>query len=486
MSKVIQLDVKKKHINSLKSASNTLEVKIDEATKVRMDKEAKRKEFENKIQENRINPDVFLMNAEVKNDENAHLFDMDFSEFLLPRKKNPELDKKRQDIDRRLQQNKEDYNMNVDDELTTLLNNIDLIDQPTYSINNEHKNVVSNNFSNMSKKTIKYNKVQERTQGNCAKKTDNSKSSKLFENEKYGKKVSSEKVFNFENKFRTTINSNSNSRNMYETQPIETHQPTENKEQLRQVEKPYYEVSKSSKINGDSDITILRNQVHKPLVPIGNPQPFNMHSNIKLQKMNFTTVASKLSNLNKSLQHSTIRRPKPTLKLDLSYLNPRLRPHIMPNDPMFHNEFDSSYKLPKIQSPTYIAPPKGDLTPLPSPTTIPFPYEKDPDIHPVHIVDFKPLPKQTELLQQPSRQPSKQPSKQLRQPSKQLRQPSKQLRQIKLPKQKVDYQNELYTVLARKNKLPNTVKNPKKAPRKLMKDIYRFSRPFNITFKTKF
>ena len=121
---------------------------------------------------------------------------------------------------------------------------------------------------------------------------------------------------------------------------------------------------------------------------------------------------------------------------------------------------------------------KEILNRLPSPTSIPFPYEKDPDIHSIDIGDIKPLPKGSgsgsgtnkKKLIQPSRNPSRKPSRQI----------SRQ------PKEKISQQSKLYTVLSRKNKLPNTVKEPKKAPRKLMKDIYRFSKPFKITFENKY
>ena len=53
-------------------------------------------------------------------------------------------------------------------------------------------------------------------------------------------------------------------------------------------------------------------------------------------------------------------------------------------------------------------------------------------------------------------------------------------------KRKVSYQHALYTVLSSNNKIPNTIKNSKGAPKKLMRDIYKYSKPFNITFKNKY
>jgi len=60
MSKIIQIDVKKQHLKLLQNASNTLEVKLDEATKKKMARDKKKKQFQKKVEENRINPNVFL------------------------------------------------------------------------------------------------------------------------------------------------------------------------------------------------------------------------------------------------------------------------------------------------------------------------------------------------------------------------------------------------------------------------------------------
>jgi hypothetical protein len=50
--------------------------------KKRLDDEAKKKDFE-KMQENKVNPNTFLMNAKVKNNDNAHLFQMDFFRIFI-------------------------------------------------------------------------------------------------------------------------------------------------------------------------------------------------------------------------------------------------------------------------------------------------------------------------------------------------------------------------------------------------------------------
>mgnify|MGYP006451746339 CR=1 FL=1 len=72
--KKIQLNLKKKDRDNLKHMSNTYEdTHMKETSKL----------------ENDVNPDVFLMNMQLKNKDNAHLFDMDFSEFLPTVQKKP-------------------------------------------------------------------------------------------------------------------------------------------------------------------------------------------------------------------------------------------------------------------------------------------------------------------------------------------------------------------------------------------------------------
>ena len=48
MSKVIQIDVKKQHLKLLQNASNTLEVKLDEATKKKIAREKRNNSFRKK------------------------------------------------------------------------------------------------------------------------------------------------------------------------------------------------------------------------------------------------------------------------------------------------------------------------------------------------------------------------------------------------------------------------------------------------------
>ena len=76
--KKIQLNLKKKDRASLKHMSNTYEdTHMKETSKLEM--------------ENNVNPDVFLMNLQLKNKDNEHLFNMDFSEFLPTVQKKEEI-----------------------------------------------------------------------------------------------------------------------------------------------------------------------------------------------------------------------------------------------------------------------------------------------------------------------------------------------------------------------------------------------------------
>ena len=76
--KKIQLNLKKRDRDNLKHMSNTYEdTHMKESSKLKED----------------VNPDVFLMNLQVKNKDNEHLFNMDFSEFLptVRKKEEPEV-----------------------------------------------------------------------------------------------------------------------------------------------------------------------------------------------------------------------------------------------------------------------------------------------------------------------------------------------------------------------------------------------------------
>jgi hypothetical protein len=529
MSKVIQIDIKKQHLKLLQKASTTLEVKLDEDTKKQMERNEKKKQFQKKVEENRINPNVFLMNSKLKTDDNAHIFEMDFSEFVLPRKKNdehqsfkksnikqsqPTFQESNTEQCQKYQIKKEQHNIgqtrvkhqirqqNEIETLTSLLDNIDNIDNPVFSNN-------SNNF-NKSDNNNPYN-------NNSNNHNINSDSSKLFrkenlEQQSTGASIGYKSIKSNKVPEHVRNLSNSVSKCKFEKNPDRQNLKSKNRFGFEHdfEKSSFKEVRKSTGINSDfvgsfpqqgkeksfrnnfeienrkkpiTNPPIIQGPTHTPLKSIENPQPLNKPNHIVFEKEKYNKVASKLLNLNQSTI-MTLKRPKrqkhKPLNLNLLHTNntnynnnnntaTSSHQHVMPDDPIFQNTYDPSFKIPKMLSPKYIAPPKGNLDNLPSPTSIPFPYETDPDVHSIDIGDIKPLPKGTGS----GSSISKNVNTKLRQPSRQ-------------PKKKMSQHNTLYTILSRKNKIPNTVKDPKKAPRKLMKDIYRFSKPFKITFENKY
>ena len=190
--------------------------------------------------------------------------------------------------------------------------------------------------------------------------------------------------------------------------------------------------------------------------------------------------------------------------------------HQMPNDPMFNEKPLMNYNVPKLISPSYIPPPSNDLAPVQTPTNILFPYEKEIIDNTINNNEIRILPKSNPInkYEQPTqprrpvriRHPTqpKQPRQLI--PRKNIYQNQTRTHPIQQPIQqqpiqqqpiippiqqpistttqhkKTSYTKALYTVLSRKNKLPNTIQKYHNAPKKIMKDIYKYSNSFDMTF----
>ena len=122
--KKIQLNLKKRDRDSLKHMSNTYEdTHMKESSKLKED----------------VNPDVFLMNLQLKNKDNEHLFNMDFSEFLptVRKKEIPEIIEEKEPS-----YLMKDINLNeLDDnnESFSFLDNLDKIDKVAIIKNNPNQ-----------------------------------------------------------------------------------------------------------------------------------------------------------------------------------------------------------------------------------------------------------------------------------------------------------------------------------------------------------
>jgi hypothetical protein len=187
--------------------------------------------------------------------------------------------------------------------------------------------------------------------------------------------------------------------------------------------------------------------------------------------------------------------------------------HKIPNDPIFKERLLNNYVRPKISSPKHIPPPKTLFERPLSPTRIEFPHEKE-----LREQEKMELETQyTQVLPKGSGNHSCNFSKSFSKntndsntPSIQIKQEHKSYSQIIEPKitqiepkitqieptpnqnepkktdkhTKISYRKALYDILKHKNKIKRNHENNKNAkiPKKVLKDLYRFTNKIDINY----
>ena len=453
--KKIQLNLKKKDRDNLKHMSHTYEdTHMKESTKLEED----------------VNPDIFLMNLQLKNKDNEHLFNMDFSEFLPTVQKKTEIESIQEQEPSHLM--KDIAFDNNDGESFSFLDNLDQIDKvsnkikidtPRETFSTYTETPISNNrsYSKQSTQTLNIIKEQE---------------PKKFQNEVHDRSYSKDSM----SSKRSYSKQSTQTLNIIKEQEPNSFQ---NENLLKQENNIDDFKNQLLKLNSYKTQTLNRYNVN------------NNNNNIKLKRPN-------IYNSQNSNSKNNFEKRNTNLHLNIN------TSHKIPNDPIFKEPLLNNYVRPKISSPKYIPPPKTLFERPLSPTRIEFPHEKE-----LREQERMELETQyTQVLPKGSGNYSCNFSKSFSNntnysntPSIQIKQEHKSNSQIIEPKleknepkiiqtkpkltqnepkksdkrTKLSYKKALYDVLKHKNKINNT---NKKIPKKVLKDLYRFSNKIDINY----
>jgi hypothetical protein len=452
--KKIQLNLKKKDRATLKHMSNTYEdTHMKESSKLEM--------------ENNVNPDVFLMNLQLKNKNNEHLFNMDFSEFLPTVQKKEEITSIQEQEPSHLMRDIVFDDSDINSDAFSFLDKLDNIDK------------------NPEKRQIE--RPRQRTLTNGSKHSTISKRSYSKDSKQ------SFSIIKEESKPTTPI-SNISFQKKFE--------PMNTKSISKSISKPIQPIFKKTpepitnpirKLN-NTNVDDFKNQLLK--LNSHKTQTLNRFKNTYFQNnRNRNHISKPISNpISKP-----ISKNRPSLQLDTT--------HIIPDDPIFKEPLLNNYTKPKpkLTSPKYIPPPKTYYERPLSPTHIEFPHEKEmneqermeletqytqvlPKGNSNKSYISKPISKPTIHISNPISKPISNPiSKPISNPiskptihiSKPISKPSIN-KNNEISKKKMSYKSALYKVLKRNNKINN--KTNINIPKKVLKDLYRFSNKIDINY----
>ena len=430
--KKIQLNLKKRDRDNLKHISNTYEdTHMKETSKL----------------ENDVNPDVFLMNMQLKNEDNAHLFNMDFSEFLPTVQKKPELESIHEQEPSHLMK---DITLGDDDggDSFSFLDKLDNIDKLPEKLSNTTSDISHSprlNSRSYSKDTIS-------SKRSYSKDTISSKRS-------YSKQ------------------------SIQSTQTLKTLNVIKEDEPLvfKESITPITPISKPI-LNKNDNMNDFKNQLLKlnsyKLQTLNKYEKRNTNypNNMKLRRKNMNTFQ------NSKFKTQTQNKREPL------YVNTT---HQIPNDPIFKEPLLNNYIRPKLASPKCIPPPKMIFERPLSPTRIEFPQEKElreQERMELETQYTQVLPRGNLRISKPMvpiSKPMVPISKPITYNSKPITYNSKPISKPIEPgsKRKMSYKKALYKVLKNKNKINSN--NCENIPKKVLKDLYRFSNKIDINYSIK-
>jgi hypothetical protein len=434
--KKIQLNLKNKDRHNLKKMSNTYEdTHMKETSKLEED----------------VNPDVFLMNLQLKNKDNEHLFNMDFSEFLPTVQKKEELES--------IQEQEPSYLMTdivFDDgggESFSFLDKLDNIDKTPSKIPEKIHETISDIILEIPRTTQRrYSKDTEASRRSYSKDTEarqtlnvikeepESNSNNLFKKESNSKPFDNDKIDDFKNQLLKL--------NLYKTQTINR-------------------LNKRKNIN-----------------------------NMKLKRPSFQNNIFK--------KH--ISQQQTPLRINTT--------HQIPNDPIFKEPLLNNYTCLKVSSPKYIPPPKIHYGIPLNPIHIDFPYEKElkeqermefesqyTQVLPKgeskhtyqhsHITPCSPTHTKNKHTKIHSKEHGMVTPKHHHSPTTNGMVFQNSFKREHIPKQtynteqepvkkKLSYKKALHRVLRHKNKIKTD--KYENIPKKVLKDLYRFSNKIDINY----
>jgi hypothetical protein len=498
--KKIQLNLKKKDRDNLKHMSHTYEdTHMKESSKL----------------ENDVNPDVFLMNMQLKNKDNAHLFNMDFSEFLPTVQKKPELESIHEQEPSHLMKDIAFDNNNDDGESFSFLDNLDNIDKISNKIKIETPRETFTTYidSPMSSKRS-YSKQSTQTL-NIIKEQE----PKKFQNEVHDRSYSKDSISSKRNYSKDSMSNKRNySKDSMSNKRSYSKQSTQTLNIIKEQEPKTFqnEDFKKNPLKQENNINDFKNQLLK--LNSYKTQTLNKYNvnnnNIKLKRPNIYN--SQNSNSNNTFEK---RNSNTNLHLRIN------TSHKIPNDPIFKEPLLNNYVRPKISSPKYIPPPKTVLERPLSPARIEFPHEKElreqermeletqytqvlpkgsgdyscnfhrtnsfsthknySNTSSIHMKQYhksnsqiiEPKLEQIEhkIIQTEPKLTQNEPKLTQNEPKLTQNEPKKSDKRTKL-----SYKKALYDVLKHKNKINNNTN--KKIPKKVLKDLYRFSNKIDINY----
>ena len=413
--KKIQLNLKKRDRDNLKHMSSTYEdTHMKETIKL----------------ENDVNPDVFLMNSQLKNKNNEHLFNMDFSEFLpTVRKKDNSLESIQEQEPSHLMK---DIELNNDIESFSFLDKLDNID-----------------------KIDKIDKIDRSYSKHSIKDVDRSYSKHSIQDVDRSYSKHSIQSLNIIKEEPTNIISK-----IPKLEPIISKKIYSNKPETKEI--PIQNSLDNTKID-DFKHQLMKLNSYK-------------RDTLKRYRTHTNTLVSK---------NSVPKIPKLNTKLNT---NPKLyinTSHEIPNDPIFKEPLLNNYVKPKILSPKFIPPPKIFHEKRLSPKHIDFPYDKElkeleKDELETQYTCILPKGNQKKMFQKRCNESTYLPvSKPISKPiSKPVSNPI--IKEKTQTNKKLAYKHALYKVLKNKNKIKSD--KYEHIPKKVLKDLYRFSNKIDINY----
>lgn len=435
--KKIQLNLKKKDRDNLKHMSHTYEdTHMKESTKLEED----------------VNPDIFLMNLQLKNKDNEHLFNMDFSEFLPTVQKKTEIESIQEQEPSHLM--KDIAFDNNDGESFSFLDNLDQIDKvsnkikidtPRETFSTYTETPISNNrsYSKQSTQTLNIIKEQE---------------PKKFQNEDVKKKslIRENNIDDFKNQLLKL--------NSYKTQTLNRYN-VNNTDNIKLKRPNIYNSQNSNsknnfeKRNSNTNLHLNINTSHKiPNDPIFKERLLNNYVRPKISSPKHipppkTLFERPLSPTRIEFPHEKELREQEKMELETQYTQ------LLPKGSGNHScNFSKSFSKNTNDSNTPSIQIKQE-------------HKRYSQIIEPKITQIEPKITQNEpkITQNETKITQIDPTPNQNEPKKTDKHT------------KISYRKALYDILKHKNKIKRNHEN-NKIPKKVLKDLYRFTNKIDINY----
>jgi hypothetical protein len=492
--KKIQLNLKKRDRDNLKSMSNTYEdTHMKESSKLEED----------------VNPDVFLMNLQVKNKDNAHLFNMDFSEFLpTVQKKESSPSKPRKELESVQEQVPSHLMIDIEGDSFSFLDKLDKIDRVGEI--KRVKDVPIKKFidvTSINEPKIESQKVKPRDTVTMSR-SYSRQSTRSLKNPSFDTVSRSYSKHSIKSLNVIKEDIKEDVRVDVKVSPIKDikHDFIKKREKSSRFEKR----SSLNNVNDFKEQLLKLNSYKNSIIKNSNKKPvYN-----SFEKHIYRPKTSSVSKPYKSL-HSYKNRTDSISDTNDSINRLQVHTkHKIPDDPIFKEPLLNTYVRPKLSSPKYIPPPKVNYNVgRDSPTHIEFPYEKEIreeerieiDTQYTHTLpkgSHKPIHSiKTQIKQQT--QPIKRFVRQMRPVQRLIQQPIQDMidnsvkesamkigenltRKISKSKKsdKVKYKEAIVDVLKHKKKIRTSgnTRISNNIPKKVLKDLYKFSNKIDINY----